>query len=125
MSYNIYAGNVYRPYKTEAKVYMDFNTFKIRWKKLLEDIINASKDYHIVTHIFMDDGNDYLTKKLTLQFNVDGDISENEIYVSLDVNGEDVQFLYCLYPTFEHCGKCTTMEELTDVVINATLYKNA
>lgn len=109
---------------TPAKLYVNFKTFKIKWDNIIKDIIKCSKNYYYVNSIRMIPDNSCLTKQIKIVFNKDNKITEMSIFIGVDINADDVKFMYCLYSDFQHFGYCDTIEELSDVIIKSTYYQD-
>lgn len=107
----------------EARNYVDFKSFKIQWKKLLDDIRLICKEKcPNVKHIILDDTRGSLILSRQITFFVD-DIQSNTFYIAVDINGEDVNFMFCKYTDFEHYVTTDNLLELMQIIWNNILYK--
>lgn len=107
----------------EAKNYVDFKTFKIRWNKILTDIESICKNkFPNIKRVILDDTRGSLILSRQITFFVD-EMQSNAFYIAVDINGEDVNFMFCKYTDFDHYVTTNNLLELMQIMWNNILYR--
>lgn len=104
-----------------AKDYVNFQTYKIKWNMLVNDISEmCCEKYSNVTNVNLNDTEMFLWRQLV--FNLVNNKSYT-FYVGIDINGESVNFNFCKFADFEHYASVNTLDELVDVIMQNIIYE--
>lgn len=102
-----------------ATNYVDFSTFKINWNKLKNDLnYICNSNYTDIKLVELTTANLVLSRKITVYSSVE---NFSDIYIGIDIDGIDVNFMFCKYPDFEHYSFCKNLIEFADVMYKSIM----